>query len=127
MARRNRTYLFQKTGGDFIDPADTGSFIRWKSHVYVSKGNGGKPEDDYVNIDFSMSLGDCSRVISWDFEDYDGDDNELKVEKIDKIIAELKLARSDLIVAERIIAGERARIARDKAKAKKESDKVKTT
>lgn len=119
MARRNRSYLFQKTGGDFIDPTDTGSFVRWKTHVYVSKATSGKPEEDYVNIDFSMSLGDCSRVISWDFEDYDGDDNELKVEKIDKVIAELKKARVDLLTADRIIRGERARIARDKARAEK--------
>lgn len=121
MARKNQVILFQKTGGDFIDLLDTGSFIRYRATVTLKKGSNGASvsTSDYVSTDFSMSLGDCSRVIGWDFEDYDTD--EFKLDKIDLAIGILQEARADMVKCQKIADKERARIAKEKAKVKNET------
>jgi len=115
---RETDILFKATGGDFIDQFDTGSYIRYKAHVTVQKGK--TPDLDYLNIDFSMSLGDCTRVINWDFEDYN--DRDLKLEKIDEAIKILWQAKTDLIKAQKVITKERARIEKDKKDAEKKKE-----
>jgi hypothetical protein len=105
--KKNRDDLIRVTGGDFIDPLDTGSFIRYKAHVYVSKAD--SPDKDYINVDFTMSLGDCNRVITWDFEEYDSD-SEMKLEKIDKAIEIMLQAKAKILEMEKVVKKERARI-----------------
>ncbi len=113
--RKNKIkVLFQKTGGDFIDPLDTGSHVRYKTYVYVNKGE--TPDRDYLSVDFEISLGDCSRVITWDFDDYQT--HCFKVDKINTVIKILKKAKSDMEKAEKIATKERARLDKDKKKAK---------
>ena len=116
---REKVVLFKATGGDFIDQFDTGSYIRYKAHVTIQKGK--TPDLDYLNIDFNMSLGDCTRVINWDFEDYD-DERDLKVAKIDEAIAILNQAKADLNKAQKVITKERARIDKDKKEAEKKKE-----
>jgi hypothetical protein len=115
LKKKNKVVLFQSTGGDFIDLLDTGSFIRYKAIVTLKK-NAESSANDYISSDFTMSLGDCSRVINWDFEDYD--DDEFKFDKIDLAISILKQARVDMVKCQKIANVERARIAKDKAKVK---------
>jgi hypothetical protein len=115
---KNKTRLFQKTGGDFIDIEDTGSYIRYKTHVIINHGK--TPDKDYLDYDFSMSLGDCSRVITWDFEDYACSDSDLKLEKMDIAIDILHKAREDLRKAKKIADKARAKIEKAKSKVKKE-------
>lgn len=118
MARRVKDIKFKATGGDFIDQFDTGSYVRYKAHVTVTKGK--TPDLDYLNIDFNMSLGDCTRVINWDFEDYD--DDELKFEKINAALKVLEGARSDMIRMQKIIKKERERIDAAKKDAAKKKE-----
>lgn len=111
---REKLVLFKATGGDFIDQFDTGSYIRYKAHVKVTKGK--TPDLDYLGIDFDMSLGDCTRVINWSFEDYDED--HLKIDKINEAIQILEAARADIKKMQKVIDKERARIELSKKKNK---------
>jgi predicted DNA-binding ArsR family transcriptional regulator len=106
--------LFKTTGGDFIDQFETGSYIRYKGYVKVKKGK--TPDKDYLQIDFNMSLGDCNRVINWDFESYEEVDS-LKIDKINEAISILEKAKNDLVKMQRIVDKERARIDKEKIKA----------
>lgn len=115
MASRVKDIKFKATGGDFIDQFDTGSYIRYKAHVTVTKGK--TPDLDYLNIDFNMSLGDCTRVINWDFEDYD--DDELKFDKVNAAIKILENVRGDMIKMSKVIKSERLRIDVEKKNAAK--------
>lgn len=118
---REKLVLYKATGGDFIDQFDTGSYVRYKAHVKLTKGK--TPDLDYIGIDFDMSLGDCTRVINWSFEDYDED--ELKLEKVDEAIKILQQAKADMQRMQKIINKERARIKKDATLAKKNKE-VKT-
>jgi len=109
-----RNLLFKTTGGDFIDQFETGSYIRYKGYVELKKGK--TPDKDYLNLDFNMSLGDCNRVINWDFESYD-DVDSFKIDKINDAIAILEKAKNDLLKMQRIVEKEKARIDKEKIKA----------
>lgn len=113
---REKVVLFKATGGDFIDQFDTGSYIRYKAHVTIQKGK--TPDLDYLNTDFNMSLGDCTRVINWDFENYDNTD-ELKIEKVNAAIRILEDVKADMMKMQKIVKKERARIKRDEEAKKK--------
>jgi hypothetical protein len=113
---REKEILFRATGGDFIDQFDTGSYVRYKAHVTLQKGK--TPDLDYINVDFQMSLGDCTRVINWDFEDYDVDDKDMKFDKIDNAIKHLEEAKKDMKLLQKVLTKERARIKKDIAAGK---------
>lgn len=84
--------LFVKTGGDFIDPANVNSFVRY--HVQVIQHERHDPKmQDYVSCGMTMSLGDCSRVINWEF---DPDEDEGQVQKMEKVLTIISEALEDL-------------------------------
>jgi hypothetical protein len=115
---RTKKILFRSTGGDFIDQFDTGSYIRYKAHVTLMEAE--EPANNYLSIDFDVNLGDCTRVINWGFEEYDGDDDadEMKVHKVDAAIAILQKARADMVKMNKIIKQERKKLSAAKAAAK---------
>ena len=106
--------LFQKTGGDFIDPQDAASFIRYKTFVkLVEYSKKEKDRKSYLTIEFKMFLGDCNRTITWDFEDYDISDDgkeNFKLEKMDKAIEILLDAKKDLKQAATIYLKEKNKL-----------------
>jgi hypothetical protein len=88
----------------FIDPANVGSNLRWvvkgsayEAHDYL-RGTPPKTKGFKPLVNGDMTLGDCSRVISWDFNQY-GDHSASSLKKIDNVIAEFQRFRKALVEA----------------------------
>lgn len=55
-------FTYKKGRGEFIDPEDVGSFVRYKIAASVSADRKGKKSG---RIDMDVGLGDCNRSINW--------------------------------------------------------------
>jgi hypothetical protein len=120
--------LVNLTGGDFIDPSDCGSFVRYR--MCVTKYHRGEEHENNLSYNFEMTLGDCNRVITWGFDaddpnDWRGTTEKNPIEKMDKAIEIMLTARASLIQASAIYRLENGKIkaAEKAADALKEKDK----
>lgn len=76
-------YDFSKQGRVFItDNKDEFSNICWSVHTEA-------PFNDKVEVDASVRLADCHRVITWDFSTYGIEDPEERIRKIDSAVKTL--------------------------------------
>lgn len=98
--------------GEFIDPDDVGSYVRYKIAASVTSP-AKKTHKKSGRIDMEIGLGDCSRSISWGVRC--GDENFNK----DVVAGKVKLQRAIDVLAEAYRELTRAAETVRKQKAKK--------
>ena len=76
-------------GGSFIDAGHCGSTVMYRVHD-------GDYSESYVDIEATVQLTDCTRMITWNFDFEDGG-----LSKIDEVINIMKKFRIDYLKAQK--------------------------
>lgn len=84
---RQDVELITAQGGQFLSPASCGSTVQW--HVRMHTWQNSKKKD-IPQVNGTIKLSDCSRVIEWSASDYED------LNKIDRAIEELRKVKKAL-------------------------------